>query len=104
MASKLGFCLPFNAADNDLVDEALAASHTLLAVGETRAAGGGERKIAEFLVGLVVRWELGFEKGRKTADARRSSSVPVLRGRFRQKPMLARGKLPPLKAGRRRGA
>ncbi len=56
----------------------LAANHTLLAVDETRAAGGGERKIAEFLVGLVVRSELGFEKGRQTADARRSASVPVL--------------------------
>jgi hypothetical protein len=50
MANKLGFCLPFNATDNDLEDEALAANHTLLAVDETRAAGGGgERKIAEFL-------------------------------------------------------
>ena len=70
MANKLGFCVPFNATVNDLEDEALAANHTLLAVDETRAADGGgdERKIAKFLVGAVMRWELGFEKGRKTAD------------------------------------
>ena len=42
------------------------------------AAGGDARKIAELLVGLVLRWELGFEKGRQTANAWRSSSVPVL--------------------------
>jgi Domain of unknown function (DUF927) len=77
-AAKLGFCVPFNATDNDLEDEALAANHTLLAVDETRAARGDEREIARFLVGLVMRWDLGFEKGRQTADARRSASVPVL--------------------------
>jgi uncharacterized protein (DUF927 family) len=37
MANKLGFCVPFNATDNDLEGEALAANHTLLAVDETRA-------------------------------------------------------------------
>ncbi len=42
------------------------------------AAGGDAWKIAELLVGLVLRWELGFEKGRQTANAWRSSSVPVL--------------------------
>ncbi len=84
MANKLGFCVPFNATDNDLEDEALAANHTLLAVDETRAAaaadgGGDERKIAKILVGAVVRWELGFEKGRLTASGpRRSTSVPFL--------------------------
>ncbi len=69
MASKLGFCVPFNATDNDLEGEALAANHTLLAVDETRAARGDEREIARFLVGLAMRWELGFGKGRQTADA-----------------------------------
>jgi uncharacterized protein DUF927 len=84
MANKLGFCIPFNATDNDLEDEALAANHTLLAVDETRAAAaadgaGDERKIAKILVGLVMRWELGFEKGRKNAPGpRRSTSVPFL--------------------------
>jgi putative DNA primase/helicase len=77
-APKLGFCVPFNATENDLEDEALAANHTLLAVDETRAAGGDERQLARFLVGLVMRWELGFEKGRLTAEARRSASVPFL--------------------------
>jgi hypothetical protein len=105
MANKLGFGVPFNATGNDLEDESIAANHILLAVDETRAAAGGdEREIAKVLVGLVTRWELDFEKGRKTADAGRSSSVPVLRGRPRQKPRLARGKLHALKAGRRRGA
>ncbi len=57
----------------------LAAKHTLIAVDETHVAAGGDaRKIAELLVGLVLRWELGFEKGRQTANAWRSSSVPVL--------------------------
>jgi hypothetical protein len=84
MANRLGFCVPFNATDNDLEDEALAANHTLLAVDETRAAtaadgDGDERKIAKILVGAVVRWELGFEKGRLTASGpRRSTSVPFL--------------------------
>jgi putative DNA primase/helicase len=27
MANKLGFCIPFNATDNDLEDEAIAANH-----------------------------------------------------------------------------
>ena len=45
-----------------------ALAHTLLAADETRAAaGGGERKVAEFLVKSVMRWELGFEKGRRHA-------------------------------------
>ena len=82
----------------------LAANHTLLAIDETRAAGDDEREIAKFLVGAVMRWELGFEKGSQDRRRRRSSSVPVLRGRPRQKPMLARGKPPALKAGRKRGA
>ena len=47
----------------------LAANHTLLAVDETRAAAGGdEREIAKFLVGLVMRWELG--RGSKRAVSR----------------------------------
>jgi putative DNA primase/helicase len=81
MANKLGFGVPFNATGNDLEDEALAANHTLLAVDETRAADGGgdEREIAKVLIGTVMRWELGFEKGRKIATGpRRSTSVPFL--------------------------
>ena len=77
----VGFCVPFNASITDLEDEALAANHTLLAVDETRAADGGgdEREIAKVLVGTVMRWELGFEKGRKIAPGpRRSTSVPFL--------------------------
>jgi hypothetical protein len=69
MANKLGFCVPFNASINDLEDESIAANHTLLAVDETRAAaGGGERQIAAFLVGLVMRWELGFSRSWEAAE------------------------------------
>jgi hypothetical protein len=78
MATKLGFGIPFNATDNDLEDEAVAASHTLLAVDETRTAAGDEGKIAAALVGTVMRWESGFGKGRQTSVARGSFSVPFL--------------------------
>lgn len=78
MAAKLGFCVSSDATGNDLEDEAPAASPTLPAVDETRAAGGGERQAAKSLVGPVMRRDGGFGKGRLTADARRSPSVPVL--------------------------
>jgi hypothetical protein len=78
-AAKLGFGMPLNATGNDLEDEALAANHTVLVLDETRAAeNGDERALARFMIGLAMRIDSGFEKGRQTASRpRRSASVPV---------------------------
>jgi hypothetical protein len=79
MAQKLGFGQPFNATDNDLEDELLAANHTLLPVDETRAAGLDESKIGKMLITVVMRWDAGFEKERKNAGKlRQAASVPFI--------------------------
>jgi uncharacterized protein (DUF927 family) len=59
MAEKLGFCSSFNATDNDLEDELLAANHTMLLVDETRAAGVAEPELGKLLVNLIMRWDSG---------------------------------------------
>lgn len=78
-AAKLGFGVVFNASPNDLENEALAANHAFLLVDETRTLGGDERKYAEVLIELGMRWDFGLAKGRMTEDGpRRSTSVPLL--------------------------
>ena len=78
-AAKLGFGVHFNATGNDLENEALAANHTFLLVDETRTLGGDDRKHAEALLELGMRWDFGLGKGRMTEDGpRRSTSVPLL--------------------------
>ena len=77
--ARQGFGQPFNATDNDLEDELLAANHTLLVVDETRAAGVGESEIGKMLIRVIMRWETGFEKGRKNAGkGRQAASVPFI--------------------------
>lgn len=79
MGNNLGFGQPFNATDNDLEDELLAANHTLLAIDETRSAGLSEGDIGKMLINVIMRWESGFEKGRKNvARLRQAASVPFV--------------------------
>lgn len=78
-ALEPGLAQTFNATDNSLEDDHLAANYTVLCLDETRSQGIPDKEIGPAFGGPVMRLSSGFEKGWQNATApRRSSAVPIL--------------------------